>query len=68
MTTQPDKRNPPTGGSSTAPPKTSRVADPELQAMAKLDAILADLSEASVGRVIAWLVSRYTPSQEKNGL
>lgn len=36
-----------------------RGMDVELQAMARLDRILAELSPPSIGRVLAWLNSRY---------
>lgn len=40
--------------------KRPRGLDPELQAMATIDRILAKLAdENAVGRILAWLVDRY---------
>ena len=43
----------------TAAPRTKRVADPELQAMAELDRIMCELPIAALPRVLAWLVHKY---------
>lgn len=46
----------------TAAPRTKRVADPEIQAMAELDRIIAGLpDDDSVARVLAWLVGKHCP-------
>lgn len=47
-------------GSTTAvePKKSSRSLNPELQAMAKIDRLLAELSPAAQDRVIDWLSAR----------
>lgn len=36
-----------------------RVADPEIQAMAKVDTLFAGLSPAQRSRVAHWILSRY---------
>ncbi len=41
------------------PAKTRRGVDAELQAMAKVDRIIADLSSEQQSRVIEWLRSRF---------
>lgn len=38
-----------------------RGLDPELQAMAKLDRIMAELPDHATGRVLAWIIGRYAP-------
>lgn len=38
-------------------PKAMRVTNPELQAMAKIDEILAPLEDSSRNRVVAWIIS-----------
>lgn len=40
-------------------PASMRVADPEIQAMARVDTIFADLPPASRSRVAHWILSRY---------
>ena len=43
-------------------PKATRVVDGELQAMAKLDRLICELpDDASVARVLAWLVCKHCP-------
>ena len=39
--------------------KSKRVADPEIQAMAKIDELLAELDRPQAHRIIAWLEDRY---------
>ena len=41
--------------------KTKRVADPELQTLAKLDELLAGLDIVQAQRSLIWLVERYGP-------
>ncbi len=43
------------------PPKPRRGLDPELQAMAKLERIIAELPEDATQRVLCWLMGRYIP-------
>lgn len=40
-----------------------RGLDPELQAMAKIDRILGELSDNAATRIMAWLVARRTPGK-----
>lgn len=44
----------------TAPTKARRSLDPEVQAMAKVDAILTDLPLGAVSRVLVWANARFT--------
>ena len=45
-----------------APPRTRRVADPEIQTMADLDRLICSLpDDDSVARVLAWLVGKHCP-------
>lgn len=38
---------------------TKRIADPELQAMAKVDEILSGLDPKTLPRVVQWIADRY---------
>ena len=42
-----------------APPKKKRTPDPEIQARAQRDRIMAELSPAAASRCIAWLDEKY---------
>lgn len=41
-------------------PKATRVVNAELQVMAKIDKLLAELDDEAAGRVLAWTNSRHS--------
>jgi hypothetical protein len=56
---EPEHCVPPHSEPSEAPRKVVRGLDPEVQAMAALDRIVAKLPDACVQRVLAWLTDRH---------
>jgi hypothetical protein len=46
---------------------TQGSADPELQALSTITALLSDLPEASQGRIVSWIRSRFEIAGAENG-